>query len=303
VNVTALVAQRSDAPGRYDVTYTALVSGRYIMSAALGNVVIVASPYTVQIVPALTSAQTTSLFYGLANGTEFVNSEFLILARDAFGNINVTGASNFYVRLWNHNGTLVEGTVVAHPNAGNYSVLYNATVNGEYTLTVRLASDVQGLHGAYFNNRWLKRSAVLERVDKFIDFDWGTDLITPTAKDYVSVRWTGFIKSSAARGTHGFQLTVDDGARLYITGILVIDEWLSEGAAVYTGSYFFNLANVLYDIRLEYRETAATAHCTLSWLPPASTGASAYVVVPSAALFSSAQHIVNSPFTFHVHNR
>jgi hypothetical protein len=53
---------------------------------------------------------------------------------------------------------------------------------------------------------------------------WGKDLLTPTAADYVSVRWTGFIRP-ASTGSYTFYIDADDAVRLYIDGTLVIDTW------------------------------------------------------------------------------
>lgn len=65
-----------------------------------------------------------------------------------------------------------------------------------------------GLTGSYYNNRWLQDTPVMSRVDKFIDFEWGTDLVTASAKDYVSVRWTGYIMPENAE-TYTFFVDVD----------------------------------------------------------------------------------------------
>ena len=51
-----------------------------------------------------------------------------------------------------------------------------------------------GLSGSYFNNRWLYGEAVYTRVDSLLDFSWtADDTLTPTGKDYISVRWEGFV--------------------------------------------------------------------------------------------------------------
>jgi len=42
-----------------------------------------------------------------------------------------------------------------------------------------------GLTGQYYNNRFLLDTPIVTRIDPFLSFDWVSDLITPTAKDYV----------------------------------------------------------------------------------------------------------------------
>ena len=76
------------------------------------------------------------------------------------------------------------------------------------TVNIGANGNGDGLTGAYYNNRWLQDSPVLTRIDKYIDFEWGTDLVTPSAKDYVSVRWTGYIKPQYQE-TYTFYVDVD----------------------------------------------------------------------------------------------
>ena len=90
---------------------------------------------------------------------------------------------------------------------------------------VASAQSQGGWRGEYFNNMTLSGSPVLVRVDKSIDFDWGTG--SPewgvVGADNFSVRWTGNI--SVSPGRYRFIMSTDDGARLWVNGQLVIDKW------------------------------------------------------------------------------
>ena len=66
----------------------------------------------------------------------------------------------------------------------------------------------------------------MTRLDSTINFDWQDGPITPNASDFVSVRWTGKIRSSWSL-LHTFYVVADEGARLWIDDELLIDRWAS----------------------------------------------------------------------------
>jgi hypothetical protein len=81
----------------------------------------------------------------------------------------------------------VQGTVAYNEN-GAYSVSYQTPKVGVYNLNVESVLK-GGLMGEYFSNRWLFGEPVSVRLDESIDFYWSEeDPITPTGKDFVSVR-------------------------------------------------------------------------------------------------------------------
>lgn len=72
---------------------------------------------------------------------------------------------------------------------GRYIVSYEVPRSGSYLMRVEQAVS-GGLQGEYFNNRWLHGPPALQRVDSEINFVWSNDdSITPTGKDFVSIRW------------------------------------------------------------------------------------------------------------------
>jgi len=60
------------------------------------------------------------------------------------------------------------------------------------------------------------------QIDPKIDMNWEDGPVAPTAHNYVSVRWTGFIFSNYAE-KHQFYLTVNNGADIWINDTIVIN--------------------------------------------------------------------------------
>ena len=79
--------------------------------------------------------------------------------------------------------------------------------------------------GEYFSNRWLFGEPVNIRLDESIDFYWSEeDPITATGKDFVSVRWSGFLKPLFAE-KYTFLVQVNDGIKVWIDDAILIDEF------------------------------------------------------------------------------
>ncbi len=120
-----------------------------------------------------------------------------------------------------------------------------------------------GLTGQYYNNLDLTGLAVT-RVDPIISFNW--DAGSPHASidpDTFSVRWTGQFQAKYSEYT-SFHITADDGVRLYIDGVLVVDQWIDQSPAEY--SYAMGLvAGQKYDIKIEYYENGGGAVAKLEW--------------------------------------
>jgi PA14 domain len=115
--------------------------------------------------------------------------------------------------------------------------------------------------GEYYNNVSLSGSPRV-RNDKKIDFDWGTG--SPMAginADSFSVRWTRRIDFEAK--TYRFHVRVDDGARLWIDGQLLIDQW--HDSSLYEYSMDRTLTQGKHDIRLEMFERTGAAAVALWW--------------------------------------
>jgi beta-glucosidase len=123
--------------------------------------------------------------------------------------------------------------------------------------------DGQGMKAEYFNNMNLEGEPVLTRTDGEIDFLWYDAPDPKLNPDYFSVRWTGKLKSEVT--VNGRIGTVnDDGARLWIDGQLIIDDWRNHAERINSVDFAFK-AGKEYDIRFEYYENQAGARAKLGW--------------------------------------
>ena len=91
------------------------------------------------------------------------------------------------------------------------------------TVSVVLARQ-GGLYAEYFNNAFLSGVPTVNQIDNFFNFDWGEGLVTPEAGDFVSIHWFGKLRAPFSED-FTFKLTGDDGFRMYLEGVLVVDRW------------------------------------------------------------------------------
>lgn len=118
-------------------------------------------------------------------------------------------------------------------------------------------------YAQYFDNPDLVGPAVLERVEKTLSYNWGSG--SPDARvprDNWSARWTRF-EDIPNTDNYLFTLTVDDGARLLVDGVIVIDEW--RAGAARTVSTSKGLSRGRHTIVVEYVDFTGVASMGVSW--------------------------------------
>jgi hypothetical protein len=121
---------------------------------------------------------------------------------------------------------------------------------------------IAGWKAEYFNNTSLGGSPALCRDDASINFNWGTGSpATGLPSNSFSVRWTRTQTFSA--GTYTFTLGSDDGGRLFIDGVRVIDAWGDRAYA--TNSVTRTLTAGVHTIQMEFYENMGSARATLAW--------------------------------------
>jgi beta-glucosidase len=121
-----------------------------------------------------------------------------------------------------------------------------------------------GLLGEYFANRELAGEPKLSRVDPVVDFHW--DLGAPAPgfpEENFSARWTGKLTPTRS-GLYLLAVRSDDGARLYVDGKLVIDNWGDHPPTLKTVQLDL-VAGKAYDLRLDYYEYIIGASVELLW--------------------------------------
>jgi hypothetical protein len=147
-------------------------------------------------------------------------------------------------------------------------------------LTPLAAPTGSGLTASYFNNLTLTGSAALTRIEA-VDFDWGTASPgTGVGTNNFSVRWSGTLVAGTA-GNYRLQTVSDDGVRLWVDGVQVINNWSDHAAVANTSATMTLAAGQKVSIRMEYYEKGGNAVARLRWLRPAT---STYVAIPAASL-------------------
>lgn len=151
----------------------------------------------------------------------------------------------------NDGGSVISSGAFATVNGvpGSYLVTYVApTLAGRLELQGSKL-EVGGLAANYFENADLTDNGqqqtgssinglpTYSRVDASIDFTWGTGqpvlspLLAAQSKlisaDYFSARWTGWVVPAFSE-IYTFSVEGDDGARLWIDGLKIVDAWVRE---------------------------------------------------------------------------
>lgn len=123
-----------------------------------------------------------------------------------------------------------------------------------------------GLTGEYYDNMDFTNLR-LTRTDATVNFDWGGGSPDPSiGADQFSVRWTGQVQANATE-TVTFYTTTDDGVRLWVNNVLIIDHWVDQGPTEWSGTIALQ-GGVRYDLRMDYYENGGGAVAKLSWSSP-----------------------------------
>lgn len=115
---------------------------------------------------------------------------------------------------------------------------------------------------------------------------WGTGTVQINGNswenlaDAVSIRWSGWVINRGS-GSHTFYTYSDDGNRLYVDGVLTVNDWSNHGGREASGSK--NLTT--YEtVRFEFYESGGGASARLGWEP--ADGSGKVYPIPSSYLFS-----------------
>ncbi len=150
--------------------------------------------------------------------------------------------------VWAGGGILSGGTCTTNTNAKitTSSQLFSNASTGSFT-------------GQYYNNMTLSGSPVLTRTDPAINFLWNTG--SPgggVPVDLFSARWT--TTQNFPAGTYTFYGNSDDGVRVFVDGSLVVNQWVNQSFAPYSGSTTLSAGN--HTVVVEYFENGGEANIT-----------------------------------------
>jgi hypothetical protein len=126
----------------------------------------------------------------------------------------------------------------------------------------RALSPRSGLTARLYGNAHWEGEPLEMRVDRTLVFDWsgGTPLQPPW-----SVEWRGFLLADQT-GRYRFALESDDGSRLWIDGLTIVDNGGVHGEQRQSGDV--HLARGRHAIRVRYFDAGHGAVFRLLWTPP-----------------------------------
>jgi len=142
------------------------------------------------------------------------------------------------------------------------------------------AANGTGLRGQYYAGNNFN-NLVTARIDPTVNFNWGSGaLVTGSGTDNYTVRWVGEVQA-AQTGAYTFTTTTDDGARLWVNNMLLVDKFVSQSGVAWSGT--INLtAGVKYPLTMEFLELEGNASAKLEWLRP---GQTVKEIVPQIQLY------------------
>lgn len=118
-----------------------------------------------------------------------------------------------------------------------------------------------------WNNRTFTGNPVERRYDApgsgGFSFNWGTGRASNcTGNDNFAIR---FVRTASfpTTATYTFTTTTDDGVRLYIDGVLVLDRWFDQAPTTYQVARTLSAGS--HTIRMDYYENGGGATAALSW--------------------------------------
>lgn len=154
----------------------------------------------------------------------------------------------------------------------------------DYTTLVDF--DGFGLTGSYYSGT-LFNTFVGKRVDPVLSFalSSGTPLPGVTSGSF-SVRWEGKIKPTYSE-TYTFKIIHDNGARLWVNGVQIINQWNDSGTSTpgtHTGTIALT-AGQFYDIKAEWNEGGVVAEFQLLW----SSASQSEEIIPAEVLYPLAE--------------
>lgn len=159
------------------------------------------------------------------------------------------------------------------------------SVNATSFTTAAATGTGTGLKGDYYNNTTVSGGIAYSRTDATVNFNWGTSapVFLFVRSDNFSVRWTGFVQPLYSQ-TYTFYTTSDDGVRLWVNGVQLVNNWTDHGVTENSGSITLT-AGVKYSIVMEYYEKTGNATATLSW----SSASTAKAIIPQRQLYLPSQ--------------
>lgn len=139
-----------------------------------------------------------------------------------------------------------------------------------------------GLTGVYHNNKTLSGAPALTRIDSIVNFNWsGGSPAAGINSNGFSARWTGKVIPPVS-GAYKFCVRADDGVRLSVNGVTLVDYWRDQSATKRCSSLINLTQEQPVPVQLDYYENGGQAVAQLLWSYPNQTE----VVIPTSQLYA-----------------
>jgi hypothetical protein len=142
----------------------------------------------------------------------------------------------------------------------------------------------------YFSNPWLVGAPVVVRDEAELNQNWGSAApVAGVGADGFSVRWTGIFGFDYT-GNYTFTVTVNDGARVWVDGGLLIDQWRDQSA---TFSAVRSLTKGSHPVVVEYYDGTGDASIKLTWTTLTTSTPTGATPSPTAPAIATGELIVD----------
>ncbi len=129
--------------------------------------------------------------------------------------------------------------------------------------SMNLSAQGGSWEGKYWNNLNLSGNPVLTRQDAGINFDWGGGSPAPEVfADQFSAQWTQ--SANLPAGTYRFSATTDDGMRVWVDNVMIIDSWFDSQAHTITADVFLSAGT--HTITVHYYEAGGMAVAKMNYV-------------------------------------
>lgn len=161
------------------------------------------------------------------------------------------------------------------------------------TATPTPLTTFRGWKGEYFSNPNLQAPPAVVQDDPEINFNWGSGAPAPgLPADNYSVRWSR--QAFFEEGNYAFRVNVQGGARLWLDGRPLIDDWQSGGLrTLEADSGLLNRGD--HSVVVEYFKLSGDGRIAVSWQLTAAQP-------PTAIISGPSQGVAGQPITFSAAN-
>ncbi len=205
--------------------------------------------------------------------------------------LTITGAGTLVLSGTNNIGgttTLLGGTVVTNLSSGVNNIGNTALLLAGGTLQINptATTTTNGLSGRVFTGTATTSDSALINFAATANSTRTDANLNAAAISTANtaIQWTGKVNITTA-GPYTFFSKSDEGSRIYIDGVLVLNNDGNKSSVTDDGSIAITLTSGLHDIVIDYINGSGTGSETLSYSGPDSGGSE--TVIPSSALFSA----------------